>query len=273
MNESKAADTLAGHLLGAKLTVNDGFGVPAEVYEFANKRVAWETIAPLLERASPLRSAHLRDPVGPQIHFASESFMDEVAHAVGADPVEFRLKHLKAPRDIAVIKAAAERAGWQTRTSPRRDQTGSKVSGRGIAYSQRNGTVCAVIAEVDVDRSTGKIWARKFTVAHDCGQIINPDGLAKCIEGNIVQGISRTLWEEVDLRQAGRDQRRLADLSDPRHRRDAGDDRLRADQPARRPRRPARASPRSARSRPRSPTRSSTRPACASAACRSRPTG
>jgi nicotinate dehydrogenase subunit B len=197
MNESKAADTLAGHLLGAKLGVNDGFGVPAEVYEFANKRVAWETIAPLLERASPLRSAHLRDPVGPQVHFASESFMDEVAYAVGADPVEFRLRYLKAPRDIAVIKAAAERAGWQTRTSPRRDQTGSTVSGRGIAYSQRNGTICAVIAEVDVDRQTGKIWARKFTVAHDCGQIINPDGLAKCIEGNIVQGISRTLTEEV----------------------------------------------------------------------------
>jgi len=197
MNESKAADTLAGHLLGAPLKVNDGFGVPAEVYEFASKRTAWETIAPLLERGSPLRSAHLRDPVGPQIHFASESFMDEVAHAVGADPVEFRLKHLKAPRDIAVIKAAAERARWQTRTSPRRDQTGNAVSGRGIAYSQRNGTVCAVIAEVDVDRASGKIWARKFTVAHDCGQIINPDGLVKCIEGNIIQGISRTLWEEV----------------------------------------------------------------------------
>ena len=232
MNESKAADTLAGHLLGAPLKVNDGFGVPAEVYEFANKRVAWETIAPLLERASPLRSAHLRDPVGPQIHFASESFMDEVAAAVGADPVEFRLKHLKAPRDIAVIKAAAERAKWQTRTSPRRDQTGNTVSGRGIAYSQRNGTVCAVIAEVDVDRASGKIWARKFTVAHDCGQIINPDGLVKCIEGNIVQGISRTLWEEVTFDKRGRHQRRLGDLSDPRHHRDAGGDRLRADQPA-----------------------------------------
>jgi len=197
MNESKAADTLAGHLLGAALKVNDGFGVPAEVYEFANKRTTWETIAPLLERASPLRSAHLRDPVGPQIHFASESFMDEVAHAVGADPVEFRLRHLKAPRDIAVIKAAAERHKWQTRTSPRKDQTGNTVSGRGIAYSQRNGTVCAVVAEVDVDRASGKIWARKFTVAHDCGQIINPDGLVKCIEGNVIQGISRTLWEEV----------------------------------------------------------------------------
>ena len=71
------------------------------------------------------------------------------------------------------------------------------MSGRGIAYAQRNGTRVAVIAEVDIDRSTGKIWARKFTVAHDYGQIINPDGLVKCIEGNIVQGVSCTLWEEV----------------------------------------------------------------------------
>ena len=62
---------------------------------------------------------------------------------------------------------------------------------------QRTGTRVAIVAEVDVDRSTGKIWARKFTVAHDCGQIINPDGLVHAIEGNIVQGISRTLWEEV----------------------------------------------------------------------------
>ena len=71
------------------------------------------------------------------------------------------------------------------------------MSGRGIAYSQRNGTTCAIVAEVDVDRRSGKIWARKFTVAHDCGLIINPDGLKHTIEGNIIQGISRTLWEEV----------------------------------------------------------------------------
>ena len=71
------------------------------------------------------------------------------------------------------------------------------MTGRGIAYSQRNGTRVAVIAEVEVDRESGKIFAKRFTVAHDCGQIINPDGLEKCIEGNIVQGISRTLWEEV----------------------------------------------------------------------------
>jgi len=195
-NGGKPQDTLAGHTIGVKLASGDGFGVPAESYEFANKRLTWETIPPLLDRASPLRSSHLRDPVGPQIHFASESFMDEVAADLKLDPIEFRLKHIKDPRDIAVIKAAAERFGWQPRPSPQR-QTGVKVTGRGIAYAQRNGTRVAVIAEVEIDRSSGKIRAPRFVVAHDCGQIINPDGLHRAIEGNIVQGISRTLWEEV----------------------------------------------------------------------------
>src|SRR5262249_5707529 len=147
-NGGTPQDVLAGHTLGAPLKSGDGFGVPAESYEFANKRLGWETIAPLLDRASPLRTSHLRDPVGPQIHFASESFIDEVAAAIGLDPIEFRLRHVKDPRDIAVIKAAAEKAGWQSRPSPRRDQTGSKVSGRGIAYAQRNGTRVAIVAEV-----------------------------------------------------------------------------------------------------------------------------
>jgi CO/xanthine dehydrogenase Mo-binding subunit len=196
-NESKPWDVLAGHLLRVPLKSGDGFGIPAESYAFDNKRAYWETIAPLLDRASPLRTSHLRDPVGPQIHFASESFIDEVAAALAVDPVEFRLRYVKDARDTALIKAAAEKAGWQSRPSPRRDQTGTKVSGRGIAYSQRNGTRVAVIAEVDVDRSSGKIWARKFTVAHDCGQIINPNTLRQTIEGNVIQGTSRTLWEEV----------------------------------------------------------------------------
>jgi nicotinate dehydrogenase subunit B len=198
-NESKPADTLAGQFLGVPLQANDGFGVPAESYEFTHKLTAWETIAPLLERGSPLRSAHLRDPVGPQIHFANESFMDEIAAALAVDPIELRLRHVKDPRDIAVLKAAAERSGWVSRPSPRRDQTGNTVTGRGVAYAQRNGTTVAMVAEVDIDRRAGKIWARKFTVAHDCGQIINPDGLRHTIEGNIVQGISRTLWEEVQF--------------------------------------------------------------------------
>ncbi len=196
-NGGHPSATLAGQMRGVKLHPVDGFGVPAESYAFDNKRLAWETIPPLLDRASPLRTSHLRDPVGPQIHFASESFMDELAAATNTDAVEFRLRHAKEPRDVAVIKAAAAKANWQTRPSPRRDQKGQHVSGRGIAFAQRNGTRVAVIAEVDVDRSTGQIWARRFAVAHDCGQIINPDALTRCILGNVVQGVSRTLWEEV----------------------------------------------------------------------------
>jgi nicotinate dehydrogenase subunit B len=100
-NESDPSYSLAGHLMGLPLKSLLGFGVPTESYGFANKRLAWETMAPLLDRASPLRTAHLRDPVGPQIQFASESFIDEIAAATGTDPVAFRLRHLKAPRDIA----------------------------------------------------------------------------------------------------------------------------------------------------------------------------
>jgi CO/xanthine dehydrogenase Mo-binding subunit len=196
-NESKPHDTLAGQLLDVPLKPVDAFNVPGESYGFANKRMAWETIAPLLERGSPLRTSHLRDPVGPQINFASESFMDEIAAALNADPVELRLRHIRDTRDRDVVKAAADRSGWERRASPRRDQTGSTVTGRGMAYATRNGTRAAIVAEVDVDRASGKVWARKFTVAHDCGLIINPNGLLHTIEGNVVQSASRTLWEEV----------------------------------------------------------------------------
>ena len=201
-NESDPAYSLAGQLMGLPLKSLQGFGVPAESYGFINKQLAWETIAPLLERASPLRTAHLRDPVGPQIQFASESFIDEIAAAIGADPVAFRLRYLKAPRDIAVVKAAAERAQWDPRPSPRPDRSGDTLSGRGIAYAQRSGAVVAIVAEVEIDRRSGKVWARKFTVAHDCGLIVNPDGLRRCIEGNVVQGTSRALSEEVAFDRA-----------------------------------------------------------------------
>jgi len=154
-------------------------------------------IPPLLDASSPLRSSHLRDPVGPQIHFGSEQFIDELAVAAGEDPVAFRLKYVAAPRDAAVIKAAAEKAGWQPQPAPRAARSGEVLSGRGIAYAQRNGTVVAVVAEIEVERKSGRIRGKKFTVAHDCGLIINPEGLRYTIEGNVVQGLSRTLFEEV----------------------------------------------------------------------------
>ena len=85
-NESDPAYSLAGQLMGMPLKSFQGFGVPTESYGFANKRLAWETIPPLLDRASPLRTAHLRDPVGPQIQFASESFIDAIGRPGGVPP-------------------------------------------------------------------------------------------------------------------------------------------------------------------------------------------
>ena len=93
--ESDPGDTLAGMLLGHKGARTAAFNLPDNAYTFENKRLGWETIAALLPGASPLRTSHMRDPLGPQMTFASESFVDEVAFAVGADPVEFRLKYLQ----------------------------------------------------------------------------------------------------------------------------------------------------------------------------------
>jgi nicotinate dehydrogenase subunit B len=195
-NESDPSHSLVGMSTGFPPKPDDGFGVPAESYAFENKLLAWETIPPLLDSCSPLRSAHLRDPVGPEIHFGSEQFIDELAAATNDDPVAFRLKYVTAPRDAAVIKAAAEKAGWQARSGPRSER-GDVLSGRGIAYAQRGGTIVAAVAEIEVERKTGKIRAKKFTVAHDCGLVINPEGLRYTIEGNVVHGLSRTLFEEV----------------------------------------------------------------------------
>ena len=191
-NESKVADSLLGQALGVPAKPTWIFGVPAESYGFANRLGAWETIAPLVENCSPLRTGHLRDPVGPELHFASESFIDELALAAGEDPVAFRLKYLTNPRHAAVVRAAAERAGWEARALPLR-----RGRGRGISFAERNGTSVAAVAEVEVDRASGRIWARRFVVAHDCGLIVNPRGLRQTIEGNVVQGLSRTLFEEV----------------------------------------------------------------------------
>jgi CO/xanthine dehydrogenase Mo-binding subunit len=195
-NESDPAHSLVGMSTGIPPKPSDGFGVPAESYGFENKLLAWETIPPLLDSCSPLRTAHLRDPVGPEIHFGSEQFIDELAAATSEDPVAFRLRYVAAPRDAAVIRAAAEKAQWQPRSGAR-DRSGDLLQGRGIAYAQRGGTIVAAVAEIEVERKTGRIRAKKVTVAHDCGLIINPEGLRYTIEGNVVHGLSRTLFEEV----------------------------------------------------------------------------
>ena len=198
-NEGAPKDLWVGQVLGADNSKRAYiFTVPSNTYDFTNSTIGWRTIAPLLERASPLRTSHMRDPLGPQTQFASESFTDEMAFAAGMDPVAFRLKYATDPRDKAVIQAAAEKAGWKPHNQPQRlkGANGTMV-GQGIAYAQRNGAVVAVVAEIEVDPTSGRIWARKMTVAHDCGLIINPGELHRVIEGNIVQATSRAIYEEV----------------------------------------------------------------------------
>ena len=148
---------------------------------------------------SPFFTGPLRAPNRVQNTFAHESFMDEAAAHVKADPVAYRLRHLQDERLIEVVKQAAKTAGWDARPSPRRITRGTKASGRGIAcvaYSGDNGYV-ATVAEVEVDRTTGHVRVKRFVVAHDCGPISNPDGLKNQIEGGTLQGMSRALGEEV----------------------------------------------------------------------------
>jgi nicotinate dehydrogenase subunit B len=147
----------------------------------------------------------LRSPSRIQNTFAQESFMDELAAAAGADPIAFRLAHTSDPRLIAVIKRAAQAAGWQTRPSPNPSQQGTVRTGRGIAAVRYEGSSSWVagIITVQVHTGTGVVTPTQIVIAHDCGVIINPDGLRNQIQGNIVQGISRSLKEEVTFDRSG----------------------------------------------------------------------
>ncbi|MGE3245447.1 MAG: molybdopterin cofactor-binding domain-containing protein [Beijerinckiaceae bacterium] len=196
-NESNPADNLAGQMLGHAPKPRKVYNTPAESYKFPVKHQTWEVIAPMLETVNPLRSSHLRDPLGPEIHFANESFIDEVAYATGMDPMEFRIKHAEHPRDVAILKAAAEKFGWKPHNKPQQKRDGDIASGYGVAYAQRNGTRVAIIAEVDVNLKTGKVLGKRFVVGHDCGIVINPQLLNQTIEGNICQAFSRATYEEV----------------------------------------------------------------------------
>jgi nicotinate dehydrogenase subunit B len=131
--------------------------------------------------------------------FAIESFMDELAAAAQADPVAFRLAHLKDPRAKAVIEAAAKAADWKP------GQKGNGTHGRGIGFAKYKtlATYVAVIVDLELDRESGRIKVPRAFAAVDSGQIINPDGLTNQIEGGIVQSTSWTLHEQVRFDQTG----------------------------------------------------------------------
>jgi CO/xanthine dehydrogenase Mo-binding subunit len=201
---------LAGQLVTppapvAPLSLIGGDRNAPHTYSLPNDRVSihWTETAPL--RPSALRSLGALANVT-----ANECFIDELAAAAGADPVEFRLRYLADPRAIAVVQRAAKAAGWQTRAAkpvamatPRASATpvagASVLHGRGFAFSRYETTFAyaAIAAEVDVNPADGTVRVTRVTVAHDCGIIINPDGLTNQIQGNVIQGISRSLKEEV----------------------------------------------------------------------------
>jgi CO/xanthine dehydrogenase Mo-binding subunit len=147
-------------------------------------------------RSAPLRPSNFRAPGKVANCFAVESFTDMLAAAARRDPVAFRLQGLSDPRGVEVIRRAAALIGWQPRPSPAPIATGT---GRGLAYIhyKHNESYVAMAMEVDVDKASGAIRVRRVACAHDCGLVINPDALRAQIEGNILQTLSRTLFEEV----------------------------------------------------------------------------
>jgi nicotinate dehydrogenase subunit B len=162
------------------------------------------TVARRLE-TTPLRPAWIRAPGRMQNTFANESFLDELAAAAGADPLEFRLRHLKDSRGAEVLERLASVARWERAAVKPGGRDARIAAGRGLAFVKYElvRTYVGVVADVEIDRATGEIRVKRFFVVQDCGQIINPDGVKNQIEGNIVQTVSRTLMEQVTFTRAG----------------------------------------------------------------------
>src|SRR5258705_3205800 len=164
------------------------------IYSFANVRVVHHFIPEMPLRVSALRSLGAYMNV-----FSTESFMDELAHVAGADPVEFRLRHLQDARARDVVQLAADKFGWG---SPAERPKGH---GRGFAFARYKNLAAytAVAVELEVQHETGEIRLLRFVAADDSGEIVNPDGIRNQIEGGIVQSASWTLREAVAFDDSG----------------------------------------------------------------------
>jgi nicotinate dehydrogenase subunit B len=158
------------------------------LYDFGAVKVVKHYVA-----EAPLRTSALRTLGGYANVFALESFVDELAAAAGADPVDFRLHRLSDARARAVIEAAAKRAGWTA------GARGDGARGRGIGFARYKNlaSYCAVVADVAVDHASGRIRVTRAVAVVDAGQIVNPDGVINQIEGGIIQSTSWTLKESV----------------------------------------------------------------------------
>ena len=168
-------------------------------YAFPNVRTVAHRLAD-----TPFRPSWIRTPGRMQNTFGNEVFLDEVAQASGADPLAYRIALLKDKRGIEVLERLSRLANWQPRGASPRRQSGDIVTGRGVSYVKYElvRTYVGAVAEVEVNRKSGAVTVRRFYVTHDCGQIINPDGLKNQIEGNIIQTTSRTLVEDLQFNRS-----------------------------------------------------------------------
>ncbi|MBU4054664.1 MAG: molybdopterin-dependent oxidoreductase, partial [Proteobacteria bacterium] len=132
--------------------------------------------------------------------FAIESFVDELAHATGADPMEFRLRHLEDERAKAVIQSAAKKSGWEFW---KKSKTPDRGMGMGFSMYKNRASYVAVVVDLHVNRGTGQIFMDQAFIACDSGEIVNPDGVANQLEGAFLQSASWTLKEQVSFDREG----------------------------------------------------------------------
>ncbi len=164
----------------------DRNGIP--IYEFPGATVRLHFIT-----EQPLRVSSTRGLGAYGNVFAIESFIDELAIAAGADPIEYRLRFLKNERARAVLQAAADKFGWSSFEK-------KEGRGKGIGFAQyksKSGAYCAVALEVEVSKRNGRVRVIRVAAADDSGTIVSPDGVTNQIEGGIIQSLSWTLKEEV----------------------------------------------------------------------------
>lgn len=147
-----------------------------------------------------MRGHIMRTPGQRQQNFALESLINEAAAAARMDPIEFRLRHTTDQRLIDILQATAKAADWQSRPSPHpeaRISGAAALKGRGVSIMMRQNGYWAGIAEIEVTPATGTVQVTKFTIGADCGKIINPRQLERCMKSGVVMGTSEALKEEV----------------------------------------------------------------------------
>jgi CO/xanthine dehydrogenase Mo-binding subunit len=206
-SESEGNPLLASSQIGMKPTgpgFLNGASGGGQIYTFENQKVLAANIPWVQQGEWPLRTSNLRAPGDLARVFASESTIDEIASDLHVDPVQFRLRYLTSDKRIPeILTATVKKAGWTDRPSPAPASTGNIAAGRGVAVANRANTMTTAVAEIEVDKTTGDVSVKKITLGHDCGLIVNPDGLKNQIEGNILQGVSRALLEEVQFDSTG----------------------------------------------------------------------